>query len=146
MCFCHAAVITFQKIKITSALGPSIIHFIFVSFYHLRPCPGSQLVMFSLLALNYSSTLQIPLKHMCSLYFNPGCPLDWAGAKAARCLSVRHPTGSPPQWQSQVDAWGQRPVETRGCWPDLAPRSCGERGRARAKVVWLTTRSSRAGA
>lgn len=47
MCFSRAALIAFHKIKITSALSLSIIHFIyFFFFYHLRPCPGNQLVMF----------------------------------------------------------------------------------------------------
>lgn len=87
-----------------------------------------------------------PETHVLAFYFNPGCPLDWAGAKANRWLRVRHPAGSPHQWRWQVDAKGQRPRETGGCWPGLAPRSCGGRGRARAKVVWRTTRSSRAAA
>lgn len=147
MCFSRAALISFHKIKITSALGLSIIHFIFVFFFLPSEALSRKSVGdVSLLALNYFSALQIPLKHTCSLYLNPGCPLDWAGAKATRFPRVRHPAGSPHQWQSRVDAWGPRPGETGSCWPGLAPRSCGERGRARAKVVWLTTRSSRAAA
>lgn len=146
MCFRSAAAITFLKTKIASVLGPWIIYLLFITFYHLRHCPGSQLGMFSLLALIYFSSPEILPEHICSLYFNPGCPLDWAGAEATRRLRVRHPAGSLRRWQWRVDASSQRPGGTGGCWPGGDPQSCGARGRAQAKVSWLTTRSSRAGA
>lgn len=60
MCFSRAALIAFHKIKITSALALSIIHFIFVFFLPSEALSRKSVGDVSLLALNYFSARQIP--------------------------------------------------------------------------------------
>lgn len=81
MCFSNAAVFAFYKIKISSALGPSIIHLIYISFCHLR----SRKSVFPAGTELFFSTLQIPLKHMCSLWFQSRVS-TWLGRSKGKSM------------------------------------------------------------